>query len=458
MEGTGMPVRLTQESRVLPNLAETLRAAFQEAFQRTEMIFQLITPEAYYERPIALRHPINFYEGHLAAFIWNTLFRRVLGLSSFNPDFDRLFERGIDPASEEAARLATMNQWPDRESVRVYKHMIHQRLFDYLDTVNLEAPTHPLLKQGEILFLLLEHELMHQETLLYMLHELPHNFKIKPPNYYLPDDRKVSGVAMASIPAGTAILGTELWDAKSREFAFAWDNEMPRRSVEVGPFAMDVYNVTNGQFLEFVEADGYECQEYWTPAQWRWRCEQKKMHPHHWIATESGWQLRSFFENIPLPMNWPVLVTQAEAAAYAKFSGKSLPTEAEWHRAAFGRQPFVRYSWGNMPPDETRGNFGFRHWTPVPVGSYPAGASPFGLQDLTGNGWEWTETPFAPFPGFVASAGYPQYSADFFDGQHYVVKGASWFTDVRLLRRSFRNWYYWHYPYMAATFRCVQRF
>lgn len=449
-----MSVRLAQETR---SLAENLSGAFRDAFQRTERIFQLIAPDAYYERPIALRHPINFYEGHLAAFIWNTLFRRVLNMPSFNPAFDRLFERGIDPASSAAARAMSIDQWPDRESVRAYKHIIHQRLFDYLDTADFEEPSHPLLAQGEVLFLLLEHELMHQETLLYMLHELPHRLKMKPPDYCLPDDRKMLSSAMVFIPAGTAILGMEFVQGKPREFDFAWDNEMPRRSVDVGPFAMDVHNVTNGQFLEFIEAGGYERQEYWMPEHWRWKCEQQKTHPHPWVPAESGWQLRSFFEDIPLPLNWPVVVTQAEAAAYAKFAGKSLPTEAEWHRAAFGDRPFAHYSWGSEPPDDMRGNFGFRHWTPVPVGSYPAGMSPFGIHDLTGNGWEWTETPFAPFPGFVPSAGYPQYSADFFDGQHYVIKGASWFTDDRLLRRSFRNWYYWHYPYMAATFRCVQR-
>ncbi len=142
--------------------------------------------------------------------------------------------------------------------------------------------------------------------------------------------------------------------------------------------------------------------------------------------------------------------------------GKSLPTEAEWHRALLGETQGWRFPWGDTLPEANRGNFGFdlqplKNWNPVPVGSYPEGRSVYGIEDLVGNGWEWTETPFAPFPGFEASRCYPQYSTDFFDGQHYVMKGGSCFTDVSLLRTSFRNWFYGHYPHMYATFRCVTR-
>jgi len=91
----------------------------------------------------------------------------------------------------------------------------------------------------------------------------------------------------------------------------------------------------------------------------------------------------------------------------------------------------------------------------VPVGSYPAGASAWGVHDLVGNGWEWTSTVFAPFDGFSPMASYPEYSADFFDGQHYVMKGGSPATAKELLRRSFRNWFRSNYPYVYATFRTV---
>ena len=164
------------------------------------------------------------------------------------------------------------------------------------------------------------------------------------------------------------------------------------------------------------------------------------------------------FHRVPLPPAWPVWVTHDEAAAYARWRRLRLPSEAEFHRAAYGTPEGTEraHPWGEAPPDATRGNFDVRLWDPAPVGSYPAGASAWGIHDLVGNGWEWTSTVFNGFPGFEAMASYPEYSADFFDGDHFVVKGASPATAAGLIRRSFRNWFRPHYPYMYATFRCAR--
>jgi formylglycine-generating enzyme required for sulfatase activity len=164
------------------------------------------------------------------------------------------------------------------------------------------------------------------------------------------------------------------------------------------------------------------------------------------------------FEDIPLPADWPVYVSQAEADAYARWQGRRLPTEAEYHRAAFGTPAGEEqsYPWGEAPPAPEHGNFDFARFEPAAVGSFPAGASAWGVHDLAGNGWEWTSTIFAPFAGFQPMASYPEYSADFFDGQHYVMKGASAATARALIRRSFRNWFRPNYPYVYATFRTVR--
>jgi len=163
------------------------------------------------------------------------------------------------------------------------------------------------------------------------------------------------------------------------------------------------------------------------------------------------------FEQEPLPLDAAVYVTHDEAAAFARWKGKRLPTEAEFHRAAFGTPSGEErlHPWGDAAPDATRGNFDFAHWDPVAVGSYPAGASAWGVHDLVGNGWEWTSTPFAGFPGFTPMPSYREYSADFFDDAHYVLKGASPVTPRELIRRSFRNWFRPNYPYVFATFRCA---
>jgi formylglycine-generating enzyme required for sulfatase activity len=164
------------------------------------------------------------------------------------------------------------------------------------------------------------------------------------------------------------------------------------------------------------------------------------------------------FTEVPLPLSAPVYVSHAEARAYARWVGKSLPSEAQWHRAAYGRpdgseRPFP---WGADPPDTSRGNFDFQSWDPTPVNAFPRGQSAFGVFDLLGNGWEWTSSLFEPFPGFEPFSFYPGYSANFFDGQHYVMKGGSARTAACMLRRSFRNWFQAHYQYVYAGFRCVE--
>jgi iron(II)-dependent oxidoreductase len=107
-------------------------------------------------------------------------------------------------------------------------------------------------------------------------------------------------------------------------------------------------------------------------------------------------------------------------------------------------------------PGTEHGNFDFRYPDLLPVTATPAGDSAFGVSQLVGNGWEWTSSVFEPFPGFQPDPSYPGYSADFFDGDHYVLKGGSCATDALLLRSSFRNWFRHQYSYAYTTFRIVE--
>jgi ergothioneine biosynthesis protein EgtB len=295
---------------------------------------------------------------------------------------------------------------------------------------------------------------MHHETLLYMFQRLPAAAKRRPAGYRPDVDGEPPVPRTVGIPAGDAQLGVE-----PGAVPFAWDNEMPSCRVCVPAFEIDVYDVTNREYLAFVEAGGYADPSLWTEENWSWREREGIRHPSFWLRREGRWYWRGFFdEEIPLPLAWPVYVSHAEASAYARWKGRRLPTEAEYHRAAFGTPEGRerRFPWGNAAPADRYGNFDLRRWDPVPVGSHPEGASAFGVHDLVGNGWEWTATVFAPFPGFTPLATYPRYSTDFFDGGHYVMKGASSATASELLRRSWRNWFRPRYPYPYATFRCVR--
>jgi gamma-glutamyl hercynylcysteine S-oxide synthase len=437
---------------------DTLRAELLQRYQRnrarTRDIFGLLSDAAYYQQPIALRHPIVFYEGHLPGFSFNTLVKHALGGSSVDAQLERLFARGIDPeeSSGEASSGRAVREWPSRREVRAFVDEVDRRVVDAVTHADIDQTGHPLLDRAEAVFAILEHEEMHQETLLYMFHRLPYAQKIAPATYRPRTEGAVTTAEWIEVPAGRATLGVD-----RGVLAFAWDNECPAASASVPAFSIERHDVTNAQFMAFVEAGGYQDPQWWTAEDWEWLRSDHRQHPGFWEADGHDWFWRGMFSRIPLPLSWPVFVSLAEASAFARWRGVRLPTEAEFQRAAYGSPAGERaHPWGDHDPDSSSGAFDFSSFDPVPAGSFPAGASAWGVQDLVGNGWEWTETAFAPFPGFRAIPSYPEYSADFFDGQHFVMKGASMATARELLRPTFRNWFRRRYPYMYATFHCVK--
>jgi iron(II)-dependent oxidoreductase len=408
-----MAVAQAAPSRILAEL--------QSARQQGDHLFALLKPDALYDRPISERHRVIFYIGHLDGFDSIQICREGLGLKSPDPELDALFQAGIDPDS---SHLPTdkATDWPSLELVRKYVGRCRARVDEYLD----EAP-------ADVVEMALEHRLMHFETLAYMFHNFPYEKKVRRStelgSY---GSRAEHANPWREIPAGSTILG------KAEDGTFGWDNEYQEMHRHVGAFRIQQFNVTNGEYLAFVE-DGAKL-------------------PHFWARRGKEIQLRCMLEEIPLPLDWPVYVSQAEAEAYAKWSGAILPSEEQFHRAAYGSPggELRAYPWGNAEPSQEHGNFNFRRWDPEPVYATAKGESAFGVNQLVGNGWEWTRTPFEPFTGFQPRSAYPGYSANFFDGDHFVLKGGSARTASRLLRRSFRNWFRRDYPYMYATFRCVQ--
>jgi ergothioneine biosynthesis protein EgtB len=285
-----------------------------------------------------------------------------------------------------------------------------------------------------------------------MWHRLPFDQKKVPPGYAPRTGGAAPRQEWVDVPAGPATLGVD-----REAIPFGWDNESPELRVAVEPFSIDRHDVTNARFMDFVEAGGYRDPQWWSPDDWQWIQDGQRRHPLFWERHDDTWFWRGMFELIPLPASWPVYVSLAEASAFARWQGTRLPTEAEFQRAAFGSPSGERqHPWGDAAPAPNFGVFDFSSWDPEPAGTHPDGASAWGVEDLVGNGWEWTSTTFAPFPGFRVLASYPEYSADFFDGEHFVMKGASPATARELLRPSFRNWFRARYPYVYATFRCVR--
>ena len=430
-------------------------AWYQRNRLRSRALFDLLSEDAYYSQPIALRHPIVFYEGHLPGFSFNTLVKKALARPSIDAQLETLFARGIDPHESgggAGGAGGAGSVWPPREAVRRFADEADRQVIDALEHADLDRPGDPLLDRAEAVFTILEHEAMHQETLLYMWHRLPFSQKRAPRDYRPRVDGASPQGEWIDVPAGCATLGVA-----RGAIPFGWDNEFSALGAQVAAFSIERHDVTNDRFREFVDAGGYRDPSWWRPEDWAWIEREQIAHPLFWERVDEAWQWRGMFARFPLPGAWPVYVSQAEASAYARWRGARLPAEAEFQRAAYGSPDGERpHPWGDAAPDSRRGVFDFASWDPEPCGTHPTGASAWGVEDLVGNGWEWTATPFAPFPGFHAMASYPEYSADFFDGEHVVMKGASPATARELLRPTFRNWFRARYPYVYATFRCVR--
>jgi ergothioneine biosynthesis protein EgtB len=431
-----------------------LLSRLNQARARTNELFDLVKPDSLYERPIRERHRIIFYVGHLEAFDWNLLRKWALDLPSFHREFDRLFAFGIDPVGG-GLPSDQPSDWPAVAEVRDYAGRIRRTLDEEISralSTNAAGNRAQELPLSLLLNVSIEHRLMHAETLTYMLHQLPLDRKVSQPRR---PELVVTPFAprMIDIPAGHATLGLSRGD----EATFGWDNEYDAHTVDVPAFAIDQFKVTNGEYLDFMAAGGYENPACWTESDWKWKTEHNIAHPAFWSRMQDRWFYRTMFHDVPLPLDWPVYVSHAEAKAFARWAGKVLPTEEQWHRAAYGTPEGAERSfpWGSQAPSSKLGNCHFHLWDATPVNAFPAGQSGFGVDDLVGNGWEWTSSAFAPFAGFRPFPFYPGYSADFFDGQHYVLKGGSARTAACLLRRSFRNWFQPHYQYVYAGFRCV---
>ena len=219
--------------------------------------------------------------------------KKALGKPGMDERLEIIFARGIDPESETAAVARGNPAWPSRDAVREYADAADQLVLEAIDTADLDRAGHPPLNRAQALWTILEHEEMHQETLAYIWHQLPHDRKRSPAGYSAVDSRSVRAdlSRRVHIPTGLATLGTNL-----HLEPFAWDNEQNEHPVVVPAFTIDAFNVTNGQFLEFVRDGGYGAPRWWRPEDWAWVIAEHVEHPHFWNRRDNGWSYRGMFE------------------------------------------------------------------------------------------------------------------------------------------------------------------
>lgn len=419
-----------------------IRAALERARAATDALLQpvrdaeLTTPIGHDQRPLVWAYAqIAYFEE-----LW--LLRNVKGDPPISPLHDEIYA-ALRNEHGERAPLPILRP----AAARAYAEDVRSRVLDALEHIDLDAPN-ALLRNAFVFGLVVQHELQQQETMLEALQQRT-DFEYPDPASSAPD-RAPSGPSEIHVAAGSFMLGAvdEPW---------AYDNELAPHEVELRPFWIDRAPVTNGAFMKFVKDKGYRSKRLWSAEGWEWRAREDAHAPLYWEKGTDGWERIRFGRREPVPANEPVQhVSWHEADAFARWAGKRLPTEAEWERAAgwHEQEGKFRYPWGQAWMG-FEASLDHRRFSPAPAGSYAGGVSPVGCVQMGGDVWEWTSSPFQPYPGFLAFP-YPECSEVFFGEQYRVLRGGSWATDALVARASLRNWDFPGRRQMFAGFRCAR--
>lgn len=396
-----------------------------DARRRTVALVAGVDDEQLHAQPDAILSPLVWDYGHVGVYeeLW-----LVDALSGERPQDERrmaVYDAFTNPRRTRAA-LPLMG----RDDVERYRDSVRDRALALLDEADFDGED-PLLRDGYVYALVVQHEHQHNETMLQSLQILPGGLRpVMPP---LPQPRAVSARDTVLVPAGRYPVGNPRHEP--------YDNESPQHMVQLDAYRIDRFPVTCGDFLRFVEDGGDDRA------------------PKHWLRDAGGsWTVERFGHVLPLREDLPVMhVSFHEAEAYARWVGGRLPTEQEWEVAATWdphTESARRYPWGDEEPTERHANLDQRLWSPAPIGSYPDGASALGCEQMVGDVWEWTASNFAPYPGFRAFP-YREYSEVFFGEEYRVLRGASWAARASVARATFRNWDYPIRRQIFAGFRCA---
>ena len=427
-------------------LRDVLAAELVEARTRTLRLVTPLADDDLHRQHDALMSPIVWDLGHIAAFEELWLTRNLSGHIEFSE------MPGLYNPFEHPRKVRGKLRLPGLAEVRETMNEIRAQVLAQLETADLKEGN-ALLRDGFVYRMVLQHEFQHGETILQTL-------QLKQGAPYEPVERRPTPPggadaaigAMIRFPGGDVMIGTD-------DRSAAYDNERPGHLVRLAPFWIDVAPVTNGQYLEFVEAGGYGRRVLWTDAGWAWLVEARVAAPKHWEKTTDGWITRSMNLVRSLDPARPVChVSYHEADACARFMGKRLPTEPEWEAAA-SWDPATgvqrRYPWGEEPWSPELANLDQLAFDTAPVGAYPRNVSPIGCYGMVGDVWEWTASDLQAYPGFEPFP-YAEYSEAFFGPEYKVLRGGSWATRPGAVRNTFRNWDYPIRRQIFSGFRCAR--
>lgn len=420
---------------------------FLATFERYEQLFEtLVSEQAYLIKPISLRHPLIFYFGHTATFFINKLILAGLLQERINAEFESLFAVGVDEMSWDDLSEAHYD-WPAVAEVVDYRNKVREVVGQLIRTAPLVLPVdwnHP----WWAIMMGIEHERIHLETSSVLIRQHAAEYVKSHPAW---QPCRKSGAApqnrVVAIPEGIVHLGKD----KSAP-RYGWDNEYGHHEAVVAAFQAACYLVSNREFLDFVEDAGYTNDAYWTDEGLAWKNYAHAVHPTFWVRHGDAWQLRLLTELVQMPWDWPVEVNHHEASAFCNWKGTlagepvRLPSEDEWYRM----YDFCRLA-EIAEGQAAQSNIHLDHYaSPCPVTEFRHGE----LFDVTGNVWQWTQTPIYPFPGFEVHPLYDDFTTPTFDGRHELLKGGSWIScgneALSSARYAFRRHFFQH-----AGFRYV---
>lgn len=443
----------------------------------TYTLLDPLDDEALHRSHSRIMSPLVWDLGHIGNFeeLWLLL---ALGDDSLHdPDLDRVYNPFDNPRWVRADLPILA-----RGDATDYVAGIRARALDLLRASDVDDPDQPLLADGYVWQMVAAHEAQHQETMLQALDlrgdthgadaEAVADADDPRLALYLPARarrrpaaRAVDDTAVVVVPAGpfgmgapdASVLAPGAPDAVRDAAVAAYDNERPHHRVDLAAFAIERFPVTARRYAAFMADGGYDDDRLWSDRGRAWREETGHRAPQGWLrAADGGWRIRRFggVEDLD-PRELVEHVTAFEAASFAAWAGGRLPTEAEWEKAA-AHDPATGVSrpfpWGADAPTPARANIDRALWGPSLVGSFPAGASAYGIEHLLGDAYEWVDGGFEPYPGYVTFP-YPEYSEVFFGGDWQVLRGASWASRADVARTTFRNW---DHPYRRQIFSGIR--
>jgi 5-histidylcysteine sulfoxide synthase/putative 4-mercaptohistidine N1-methyltranferase len=437
------------ESLPIPDLQNCTRQQvldyFNNTWTLTELLFSCLNGEEPFYRPPyhGLRHPLIFYYVHPCALYINKL--RLAGLIDrpLNPFFESLFETGVDEMSWDDMSKNTI-EWPTVDEAQDYRRKVYTIVASLISSHPELGDAHALVRQEHplwALFMGFEHERIHLETSSVLIRELPVNLVVRPSHWMLLAPQRAEKTApqegvdypvnsFITVPASHVTLG------KPHDWpTFGWDNEYGKRSVNLSEFEAARYLASNGEYWQFVREGGYHDKTYWSEEGWRWRCYRNVKWPTFWVPDgPSGshqYKLRTCFEIIPMPWDWPAVVNYHEASAYCCWKGakdgKSYRLLSEAQHYAL--RQLVEFESANrkeliVPPPF---NINLRHSSESPV-NLAGTTGDTGLCDLFGNVWQWAEDHFNPLEGARVHKYYDDFSTPCYDGKHQMILGGSFIS------------------------------